>query len=129
MKEKYKNMRNKNLKTGVILLFAAVIFLFYKDFNQKQNRIEPVVIKENIPIQIETSNETSQKKIYKEQISFKQPDLNSNNGEIVVFNPNSLKYHKEYCEWAKKCKRCIKVPKTTAEKKGARPCKICGAVH
>ena len=49
-----------------------------------------------------------------------------NRDDIVVFNPSSLKYHKDYCEWAKKCKRCIRVPLKDAQKQGAVPCKVCG---
>lgn len=47
-------------------------------------------------------------------------------GEIVVYNPNSGKFHTQNCEWAKKCKRCIKIPKKDAIKKGGKPCKVCG---
>lgn len=46
--------------------------------------------------------------------------------ETVVYNPNSGKYHKLDCQYAKKCKVCIKIDKKQAKAKGGIPCKVCG---
>lgn len=99
-------MNKQELNLLPILLFTILASLFYIDFIKKSNEIVPIEIsdmakpiKENIPVE---------------------------NTEIVVFNPKSLKYHKEYCEWAIKYKRCIKITKINAQNKGGVACKICG---
>jgi len=47
--------------------------------------------------------------------------------ETVVFNTQTLKYHKLNCQWAKRCTvNCIKIDKKEAIKRGGRPCKVCG---
>ena len=44
----------------------------------------------------------------------------------VVFNTNTYKYHKPYCEWSKKCTvNCVYIEKQEAKQKGIR-CKVCG---
>ena len=47
--------------------------------------------------------------------------------EMVMFNTQTLKYHKLDCQWAKKCTvNCIKIDKKEAIKRGGKPCKVCG---
>jgi len=47
--------------------------------------------------------------------------------EMVMFNTQTLKYHKLNCQWAKKCTvNCIKIDKKEAVKRGGKPCKVCG---
>lgn len=47
--------------------------------------------------------------------------------EMVMFNTQTLKYHKLGCRWAKKCTvNCIKIDKKEAKKRGGVPCKVCG---
>lgn len=47
--------------------------------------------------------------------------------EIVVFNTNSLKVHKVYCKWAKKCTvNCVNTTRKNAYSRGGIPCKVCG---
>jgi len=47
--------------------------------------------------------------------------------EMVMFNTQTLKYHKLGCRWAKKCTlNCIKIDKKEAVKRGGKPCKVCG---
>ena len=47
--------------------------------------------------------------------------------EMVIFNTQTLKYHKPSCRWAKKCTvNCIKIDKKEAKKRGGVPCKVCG---
>lgn len=47
--------------------------------------------------------------------------------EPVMFNTATLKYHKLYCKWAKKCTvNCVKIDKSQAIKRGGKPCKVCG---
>lgn len=48
------------------------------------------------------------------------------NGDFVLFNTNSKKFHKLNCKWAKKCKNCIKIKKEDALKNGGKPCRACG---
>lgn len=100
-----KNQWQKYPDLGVIVLFIIVICLFCADLIKKANPVTPV----EVPVIPE--------------ISYKMPASDEN---IVVFNPKSLKYHKEFCEWAIKCKRCIKITETNAVKRGGKPCKVCG---
>ena len=47
--------------------------------------------------------------------------------EMVMFNTQTLKYHKLNCRWSKKCTlNCIKIDKKEAIKRGGKPCKTCG---
>ena len=47
--------------------------------------------------------------------------------EMVMFDTQTLKYHKLGCQWAKKCTvNCIKIDKKEAIRRGGVPCKICG---
>ena len=47
--------------------------------------------------------------------------------EAVMFNTQTLKYHKLGCQWAKRCTvNCIKIDRKEAIKRGGRPCKDCG---
>ncbi len=47
--------------------------------------------------------------------------------EMVIFNTQTLKYHKIGCPAAIKCtKNCIKIDKKEAIKRGGVPCKKCG---
>lgn len=47
--------------------------------------------------------------------------------EIVTFNTQTYKYHKNSCRWAQKCTvNCIKIDKKEAIKRGGIPCKVCG---
>lgn len=91
-------MTDKKQILCVILLLFMLFGLFCFDTLKKKNTRQPLKIK----------SETEHKK-----------------EDMVVFNPNSLKFHKENCEWALKCKRCIKVSKEYALKEGGVPCKVC----
>jgi len=45
---------------------------------------------------------------------------------IVMFNTNTLKYHKPTCRWAKRCTRnCIPLKLGEAIRRGGVPCKVC----
>ncbi|MBQ8476825.1 nuclease [bacterium] len=47
--------------------------------------------------------------------------------ETVMFNTQTLKFHKLTCKWAKKCTvNCIKIDRKEAIKRGGIPCKVCG---
>lgn len=47
--------------------------------------------------------------------------------ETVVFNTKTYKFHKLYCQWAKKCTvNCITIEKREVVKRGGIPCKVCG---
>lgn len=47
--------------------------------------------------------------------------------EMVIFNTQTLKYHKIGCPVAVRCtKNCIKIDKKEAKKRGGVPCKKCG---
>ena len=47
--------------------------------------------------------------------------------EMVMFNTQTLKYHKLNCQWARRCTvNCIKIDKKEAKKRGGVPCKVCG---
>ena len=45
----------------------------------------------------------------------------------VKYNTNTKIYHDISCKWAHKCtKNCITIDHTDANKRGGRPCKVCG---
>ncbi len=47
--------------------------------------------------------------------------------ETVAFNTKTYKFHKLYCQWAKKCTvNCITIEKREVVKRGGIPCKVCG---
>ena len=92
---------------GFVLLLLATITLMFVDIYKRANQITPIVIKESPIIEAQ----------------------NLNSLDLVIFNPKSLKFHKHYCEWAKKCRRCIKIPKSEAVKQGGIPCKVCGKIR
>ncbi len=101
-----KNFWFLNPIFGFVLLLVILTGLICADIYKKHNQIQPIVVKEVI----------KEKEAYSDK-------------EIVVFNLKSKKFHKNYCEWAKKCKRCIRIPKNEAVKMGGIPCKICGKIR
>ncbi len=119
-----------------IVLLVVIIGLFYKDTINKTMQISPIQIEENKyqaskhtaePL-LQTSNKNDLQKSpdMTAAQSVEPADGYQNEDNIVVFNPSSLKYHKSYCEWAKKCKRCIRIPVSNAIEQGGKPCRVCG---
>ncbi len=104
---------NTNLFLFIVLLFAFCALLKLNDHKQ-ENQVVPIQV-----VYEKTQSKNEDKHIL-------PVNYNINNDEIVVFNPNSRKYHRAYCEWAKKCKRCIRIPKQSAIQQGGIPCKVCG---
>lgn len=45
--------------------------------------------------------------------------------ETVIYNPQSGIYHNTGCHIGNKCKKCVRIDKKEAQKKG-RACKTCG---
>ncbi len=115
---------NKNGNPDIILYSYAVLLLIYVGslfcFIKIKNSIPvtPIVLTEN-----EIIEENSKPAMTK---SLSNRIQNSNGTEIVAFNPKSLKFHNPDCNWAKKCKRCIRIKKSEAVKRGGVPCKVCG---
>lgn len=126
--EKEKNKKSfwfLNPIALVILLFIAAAGLLLGDIYKQSKTPIPIVLKTNDNLTEEIENEPNESYTAKPS-TVNTTALNPVKDDLVAFNPNSHKYHKPYCEWAKKCKRCIKIPKSQALEQGGIPCKVCG---
>lgn len=136
---------SKKLKIAVIIvtfLIAVIACLFLIDINRKAPSPIEVPSEETTSSQIqeikpkevvETKKpETKQPEIKQNANAKAKNNLPSpavqNKEEIVVYNTKSGKYHKESCEWVKKCHHCIRIPKSSAIKRKGVPCKVCGHI-
>ena len=116
----------ENSSLYVVALFIAVVCMFYADVYKRAHRIEPIRIERQIVQEEIEFEEDFDVELQEREPPFVKPV--TTNDDIVVFNTNSLKFHKDYCEWAAKCRHCIKIPKEEAIRQGGVPCKVCGKI-